>query len=285
MHRVLRLVFIPIAIISATSTAQQAPSAPSAATFEVASIRPTQKTLSDPMELRLLKNVGRNAHGSTFRLPNANIHLLIELAYDIFDEQIVGEPPWAMSKGYAITAKADGNRNFEQMRPMLQALLSDRFKLAFHKETRELPTFELALAKGGLNVTPSQTGSCVIIDPNGPRPPIGSKVCGGLRQGISEDGSAFIEGFDVPMTAFAQFLSDQLGRPVVDKTGLTGLYSFHLDFTPDDSASPIGDPGVVPTQHPLLATALQEQLGARLKSAKNPVQVLVIDHLEPPTEN
>ena len=92
-------------------------------------------------------------------MPNAPVHLLIELAYNAKDFQIVGAPSWANSEGYDVTAKAEGNATFETMRPMLQSLLADRFKLRLHRETRDLPVYELVEAKGGLKIAPDRCGA------------------------------------------------------------------------------------------------------------------------------
>ncbi len=206
-------------------------------------------------------------------MPFIPLHLLIQLAYGATDFQIVGEPPWANSDGYDVTAKAEGNLNFEQMRPMLQSLLTDRFKLKFHRETKDLPVYELTVAKGGLKIAPGKDGNCVEVEPNGPRPPFGSKICGGVRTGMGS-----IEGFGVTMAKLAELLADRVGRTVIDKTGFIGTFNFRLVFTPDE-------PGPATADDPSLFAASQEQLGLQLKSTKGPVEVLVIDHVERPSEN
>jgi uncharacterized protein (TIGR03435 family) len=214
------------------------------------------------------------------------------VAYNVRDEQILGGLTWASSDGYVITAKAEGNPSFEQMRPMLQSLLVDRFNLKLRKEIRDLDAYELTVAKGGLKVAPSQIDSCVTFDRNGPPPPPGSKICGGTRYQI-EPGEARIEGFHVSMLQFAQELSDDLGRSIIDRTGLTGTYDIELDFAAEDRA-PMGgpmpaNPGTQATAAsspaPPLNSAIEEQLGLHLQSVRGPVEVLVIDHVERPSPN
>ncbi len=177
--------------------------------FEVASIkRNAGGAPVNSVELGLMRAIARGSRGGRFQVPNASLHLLIQLAYGVRDYQIVGEPSWAASDGFAITAKAEGNASFEQMRPMLQSLLADRFQFLVHRETRQLPVYELAAAKGGLKIAPSKAGSCVTLDPQGPAPGFGSKICGGERIGIGR-----MEGFGVTMPKLAPALSDRIGRP------------------------------------------------------------------------
>lgn len=243
--------------------------------FDVASIkRNAGGGPSNSVEIGLMRAIARASRGGRFHVPNASLHLLIQLAYDARDYQIVGEPSWAASDGYAVTAKAEGDVNFEQMRPMLQSLLADRFQFSFHRETRQLPVYELAAAKGGLRIAPAKAGSCVTRDPQGPTLPFGSKICGGERIGIGR-----IEGFGVTMPKLVELLSDRIGRTVIDRTSFRGAFDFQLDFAPEEAMG--SDPGTAPS----IFAALQEQLGMRLESAKGPVEVLVIDRVERPAEN
>jgi uncharacterized protein (TIGR03435 family) len=140
---------------------------------------------------------------------------------------------------------------------MLQSLLADRFKLRLHYETREQPIYELVVAKGGLKLKPL---------PPDQRPGGGRFVRGEIA----------LNGRSV--ATLAHFLTQFAGRSVVDKTSLAGNYDIDLKWTPDDQQ---GTPDAGPT----LFTALQEQLGLKLISAKGPVQVLVVDHAERPSEN
>jgi len=224
---------------------------------------------------------------------NVPLHLLIELAYDAKEYQIVGEPAWANSERFDVTAKTEDNASFEQMRPMLRSLLAERFRLALHGVTKELPVYELTAAKGGLK---TEDASCVNRDPNGPPPPFGSKPCGGVRSAMFPGGSSRLEGFGVPMSKLVEVLADRIGRTVVDKTGFSGTFNFQLDFSSDDtgtnhkSAPPAaaGPERPIPgadARAPTIFAALQEQLGLRLLAGKGQVAVLVIDHVQRPSPN
>jgi len=273
------------------------------AKFDVASIKPASSACEagfcpptgrpDEVELHVLRDRARGSGHGTFHVRNVPLHLLIELAYNAKDYQIVGEPAWANSERYDVTAKTENNASFEQMRPMLRSMLAERFNLALHRDTKELPVYELTAAKGGLK---TQDASCVNRDPNGPLPPLGSKPCGGVRSAMFPAGSSRLEGFGVPMSKLVEVLADRIGRTVVDKTGFSGTFNFQLDFSPDDAAS---NPKTAPTaaagperpipgtnvQAPTIFTALQEQLGLRLQAGKGQVEVLVIDHVQRPSPN
>jgi uncharacterized protein (TIGR03435 family) len=264
------------------------------AKFDVASIKPGSSAgPPNEVELHVLRDrAGASGHG-TFHVRDLPLHLLIQLAYNARDYQIVGEPAWANSERYDVTAKTENNASFEQMRPMLRSLLAERFNLALHRDTKELPVYELTVAKGGLK---TQDASCVNRDPNGPPPPFGSKLCGGVRSAMFPAGSSRLEGFGVPMSKLVEVLADRIGRIVVDKTGFSGTFNFQLDFSPEDAASipkpaPTGAAGperpILGTnmQAPTIFAALQEQLGLRLQAVKGQVEVLVVDHVQRPSPN
>jgi uncharacterized protein (TIGR03435 family) len=264
------------------------------AKFDVASIKPTSSggPLNE-VDLGFLRAVARGSSHGTFHVPFAPLHLLIQLAYNAKDYQILGEPAWASSERYEVTAKTENNASFEQMRPMLRSLLAERFNLMLHKDTKELPVYELTAAKGGIK---TEDASCVNRDPNGPPLPLGSKVCGGVTSRMFPAGSSRLEGFGVPMSKLVEVLADRIGRTVVDKTGFSGTFNFQLDFSPDDAASnpksappaAAGPERPIPgtnVQAPTIFVALQEQLGLRMQAVKGQVEVLVIDHVQRPSPN
>lgn len=256
------------------------------AKFDVASIKPASSACEasscpptgppGEVELHVLRDRARGSSHGTFHVRNVPLHLLIQLAYNAKDYQIVGELAWANSERYDVTAKTENNASFEQMRPMLRSLLAERFNLALHRATKELPVHELTAAKGGLK---TEDASCVNRDPNGPPPPLGSKPCGGVRSRMFPAGSSRLEGFGVPMSKLVEVLADRIGRTVVDKTGFSGTFNFQLDFSPDDAAS---NPK---SGSPTIFAALQEQLGLRLQAVKGQVEVLVIDHVQRSSPN
>jgi uncharacterized protein (TIGR03435 family) len=258
--------------------------------FQVASIKPNTGVGARGMGVRAQP-------GGRLTTLNAPLMMLIQNAYAVQASQVVGGPSWINSDGYDIEAKPERNTDREHMWLMLQSLLADRFKLALHRETRELPIYALTVTKGGLKPPPPKAGSCVTIDPNAPPPP-GTPLgfpCGKVGVMGSPSGLLQMQGGKVPMTELVRILAMVLGRPIADRTGVTGEFDVHLDFTPDESTMGLpgaggpGDPGGPPLAtdpgRPNIFAALHEQLGLNLSPAKGPVEVLVIDHVERPAAN
>lgn len=226
--------------------------------------------------------------GGRLTVENNPVTNLIQNAYGVRGNQIVGGPGWMDSDRFDIEARAEGSPAKDQLMLMLQVLLEDRFKLKVHRETRELPVFILTAAKGGVKLKPWQEGSCVTIDPFNPPapPPRGEeppKRCGNklvFPKGLNTEWVAT----KIDMTGLAGALAGAvLRRPVIDKTGFTGTFDINLEWTTDQNpaAGPDG-PGQASTDAtgPSVFTVLQDQLGLKLASAKGPVEVLVIDHVE-----
>ncbi len=204
---------------------------------------------------------------------------LVILAYRVHDFQVTGGPGWIASERYNIDAKTDGAPSFSQdyvtlQYRRLQTLLRDRFNLTIHRETKELPVYELTVAKGGPKL---QQPKCVQREA-GDFTIAPGKYCGLISGSMS---SGRLQAAGATMTFLANYLSNPLSRTVVDKTGITGEFDFQVTFTPDALTVPnaAADPGAD------FFTALQEQLGLKLESAKGPVEILVIDHVERPSEN
>jgi uncharacterized protein (TIGR03435 family) len=224
--------------------------------------------------------------GGRWSARNANLQMIILTAYGIQPYQLSGGPSWMESDGFDIEAKADGNASNAQMLLMLQSLLADRFKLAVHRETRELPVYDLTAAKGAFHPPPPKQGGCETLDPTAPPHP-GPMPCGMIRTGFS----GFLDGYNVEMSKVVYSLASVMGRPVIDRTGFTGTLDLHLKFTPDTSTQglPGGALGAAPADpdsaRPNVFEALQEQLGLKLTSSKGPVEVLIIDHVARPTAN
>ena len=165
---------------------------------------------------------------------------------------------------FDIDGKSDteGEPNLAQQREIIQRLLADRFGLRFHRETRALPVYALRLAKGGPKLAPA-------ADP-------GAKS---LEQSSGHDSERTLAYTSATIPYFILVEQFWCDRPLVDQTGLTGRYDFKLHYTSDEvhSTDPDAPPG--------LFTAVQEQLGLKFEPAKAPVEVLVIDHIEQPSEN
>ncbi len=186
---------------------------------------------------------------------------------------ITGLPAWADSETYDIEAKvaASDLAAFHkllpmQRNPMMLSILADRFHFAFHFETRTLPAYTLVVSKGGPRLKQVEPATLA----NGLKDPGGIDM---TRNQITATGAS--------MTPLLHVLQMQLGRPIVDRTGLTGNYDFTLKFAPIQSAATSEPDSAAPS----IFTAIQEQLGLKLQSVKAPVQVLVVDHIERPSGN
>jgi len=264
----------------------QTQSPPAHTGFEVASVK--QNTGSDGRAF-LQAVQGR------LIMTNLPLRRLILNAYDLQDYQLSGDPPWANSEHYDIQAKADGNPSAREMEgPMLQVLLEDRFKLTIHRETRQLPVYELAIGKVGAKLQLSKEGSCTPYSEDSP-PPTSTpgqprpNFCGfhtttdGLNRTLDGEGITMA----VLATALSRTYVSLLGRNVIDATGLTGAYDVHLKWAIDSLSAPAGPNAttLLDATGPSIFTALQEQLGLKLESTKGPVEVLVIDHVERPSAN
>lgn len=208
--------------------------------------------------------------GQGYVATNVPVKVMIKLMYHLNDRQVSGGPHWLDTDLYDVEAKADGPHNIDELHVMFQNLLVDRFKLQFHKETRMLHAFELLVDKSGAKVTENKSPEHfdIPIRPTG-RGKIGASHCS--------------------MTYFAWILSQMLDQPVIDQTGLRQYYDFKLEWTPepppDLGARGGADASLPPTNGPDLYTAIREELGLRLESHKGPVEVMIIDHIERPSEN
>jgi uncharacterized protein (TIGR03435 family) len=193
----------------------------------------------------------------------------VEQAYKIGEpNRILGAPDWAKNDIYDIDAKvaaedveAFGKLNEGDVSRMLQPLLAQRFQLKTHVEQREMPVYNLVVIKGGSKLKDAT-------------PEDASK--GGR---MVTNGRGKIDAANATLTGLPGFLTNEVGRPIVDKTGLTGKYDFTLDYVPAARAA------TDETGGPSVFTALEEQLGLKLEPAKEPMDVLVIDQIERPVEN
>jgi uncharacterized protein (TIGR03435 family) len=213
--------------------------------------------------------------------------------------RISGGPAWLSTERFDIEAKMDaatadalaklnpGQRVLAQQK-MLQTLLADRFKLTVHREARELLIYDLVVAKSGAKLQAAKPGDTYA---DGIKNPDGSLGGPGDMSGGVFDG--WITAQAVTIANLAGELTQMLGHPVTDKTGLMGAYDFKLRFTPDDrlqapgGAAPIERPALPSSDsdEPSLFAAIQEQLGLKLEAGKGPVEIIVIDHVERPSGN
>lgn len=219
-------------------------------------------------------------------MTNMSLRTLIVVAYGFQPYQIAGDPPWISTSNYDIQATASGNTSVNEMEgPMLRALLEDRFHLTTHRETRQLAAYELTLVKSASKLQPTKDGACVSYATDAPPPTAATQGAGvpfcGYPHNSSNGLNRALDGAGVSMAALATNLSRELRRPVIDKTGLTGIYDLHLRWTADGPAGPAQDDQALPS----IFTSLQEQLGLKLVSARGPAEVLIIDRIEKPSDN
>ncbi|HEV2135838.1 MAG TPA: TIGR03435 family protein [Terracidiphilus sp.] len=231
--------------------------------FDVAAIKPHPQGAS--------MNGGWRFTADSFSASNLTLKSLIFNAYDLkSDSQLRDLPKWGRTDEWDINAKIggeslqelqklDARQSYEEKRMMLRKLLATRFGLKIHRETKDLPIYELTVAKGGSKLAAAATSD----------------------KGSSWSwGNGRFDGTDVGADALAYSLSsvEEIGRLVVDKTGLKGKYDIKLNWTPEGNKETL-DSG------PSIFTALEEQLGLKLISAKGPVETIVVDHVERPTPN
>ena len=235
----------------------RAQSARNAPQFEVASIKPIGAA-SDGYSSSGIKT----GHG---RLDAVNVTLkrCIMGAYGIGPHELSGGPDWINSDRFLIAAKADQPIDDDgALMVMLQNLLVERFKLVIHRETRTMQAFVLEVGKNGPELEKAEGGPAETHTSSG-------------------KGNVSIDARNMDLPAFAQRLAREMELPVVNQTGLPGIYNFKLRWTPETSKGLTDGTA----EWPSIFTAIQEQLGLRLHAQKAPVEVLVIDHVEKPSEN
>jgi uncharacterized protein (TIGR03435 family) len=253
--------------------------------FEVASIKPAAP---DAQGMWI-----RPSPGGRLTITNMSLKELIVFAWRVQPYQVSGGPQWIDSARFDIVAKSENNATGDERQFMLRSLLADRFQLVTHSETKELPIYALVLArkdgKLGPNLTEAKEGGCTKPDfTQPPAPPEPGKPptlnCGQQMMSLRS-----LTAVAAPISQIVPMLARMLGRTIIDKTGVTGKYDIRLEWTPDESQTatlpPDAPKPAADSAGPSIFTALQEQLGLKLESQKGPVEVLVIDRAEKPTEN
>jgi uncharacterized protein (TIGR03435 family) len=250
--------------------------------FEVASVRPSA---TEGGRFTLTGGPGTD-DPARIRFTNVPLRIVLLRAYDYRNYQIMG-PDWLNTLRYDITAKLPDGTSQAEFQIMLRRLLITRFQMSSHVESKGLPIYALIAAKGGIKLKPVAKDAAA-------QPPEGELAA--VRPGEGKDGfpevslrspgivietrngQARVTAREVPMTKLADFLTGQAGRPVIDKTGLSGNYTFVLYFTPPGAAADGSEPDIF--------TAIQEQLGLRMEASRAPVERLMIDRMEKvPAEN
>ena len=232
--------------------------------FEVVTIKPAKP---DDQRKAIIVD------GRRLKIINQPLSQLISFAYGVQGKQVIGLPPWADSDKFDIDAEPDGEGmpNDKQWKGMIQKMMAERFKLTFHRDKKELPVYVLSVAKNGPKLNKSDG------DPNG-LPGLffrGRPGDLGVRNATMDDFTGLMQ-------------SVVLDRPVIDQTEIKGRWDFTLDWTPDESqfgGAKLPPPADNTNPPPNLYTAIQEQIGLKLDATKAPADVLIIDHVEKPSDN
>jgi uncharacterized protein (TIGR03435 family) len=268
----------------------QAQEPQASARFEVASIRVNRDSSDRPTLLRPMLQPGGRVlmRGQTVRD-------LIVTAYGVRQPQLFGGPTWAGSTSFDLEARSSSDTSADVARAMLRALLADRFSLTVHREQRELPVYVLTSSprngQPGSQLRPA-TGECMRPTPPDGLPPPPPSLPKGMMEAVPlmpgatvRCQSIFMPGHvsarAASLDALATELTNAIGRPVVNRTGLTGEFDIDLRYAAELNVVPDAQT----SNRPGVATALQEQLGLRLEASRAPVEVLVIDRVAMPTEN
>ena len=254
--------------------------------FDITSVRETERGAG-----QLNMGIVAPPHMCQFEASTVTLAILVQIAYNSGATfQVAGGPEWLNDRYFRVQGKCDHSvddalakltndqARFERLN-MIQAMLADRFHLKAHWETRTGSVYNLVIAKGGLKMKPTKAPTADADKPDGSSSAPSTASTGvqahGSRQGIEIDGEHF------NARAIGVMLSSQLHTPILDKTGLpvTNYYDYALQFSRDESGTP------EPDAYPSLFTALEEELGLKLEPGKGPVDTLVIDHVEAPSDN
>lgn len=268
------LVCVALGMAGGTAARAQEP-AVKLPSFDVVSVKPNN-TGSGSIRMSMSSD--------HFQLTNATVAMMIQNAYGLKPNLLFNLPPWATSQHFDVQGKViDPDMKLldkltaEQRRPMYQEFLKERFGLVCHMETKELPVFEMVVTKGGAKMAVEPPADPKAVEDKNQRLGRGGVMTNGDASGFH------MEAKGVKMATLANMLSGQTGRTVVDKTGLTGEYSFKLQWAPEEGTGRKADPAAEAL--PSIFTAVQEELGLRLVASKGDVETLVVDHLEMPSEN
>jgi uncharacterized protein (TIGR03435 family) len=253
---------------------------PGRSEFDVASVKPNGGTSG---EAYVQVVPGR------LRMQNIPVRNLIQLAYGVEGYQIYGGPTWIASDRFDIEAKAEGSPSTQKMQgAMLQALLEDRFKLAVHRETKQMPVYEIRLMNGSGKLQPSTAGNCIPYRPDAPPPAVSQagesrpNYCDYPHLGRKGQNRT-LDGKGISIAEMGKALARvELRRPVIDRSDLTGTFDIHLEWTPDSASGPANPE---PSDGLSIFTAMREQLGLRLDSGRDLAETIVVDRIEKPSGN
>jgi uncharacterized protein (TIGR03435 family) len=289
MRRAIILLAISITALAAFSRvqvrAQSASADAKALAFEVASVKPNKSGTRREMM--------SDQPGGRFTASNVTLHQLVLDAYQLQSFQLTGGPSWVASDRFDIEGKAgivvpDDFAGHNLLQLMLRSLLVERFKLAVHNESRELPVYALVMARSDGRMGPKLVRSsvdCAATSGRGNTPPVSrptntERPTCGMRTSPGN-----LTAGAVPVALLVNILGPLVNRPILNRTGLTGSFDIDLTWTPDQPLQrpPGADEPPVDPNGPSIFTAVQEQLGLKLESTTGPIDVVVIDSVQHPT--
>ena len=270
--RLFRVTVCPVLMVGVLLAQQARP------VFEVASVKPSHP----------------EAHGATIMHEfsngrvsvEANTYSLIQAAFGVRNDQLVGGPGWIFNDYYSVIAKAERPVGASEMWPMMVPLLEDRFHLKVHREKRPLPVYKLSVASGGLKL---REGACASWEERAPPPPPARGAtfalpCGRLTAYLIERGTGTeVVGGKISMSSLAEFLTSHFRHPAVDETGYKGTFDVDVKISSDEMWGRVpldSDPSGLPT-----VSGAMRELGIKLELVKGPVEMLVIDSIDRPTPN
>ncbi len=293
----MRSILVALTLLSGSAFAQ---------TFEVASIKPAAPQTDGRIMVRMGGDPGRVDYA------NVSLRDLVRQAYGVKDYQVVA-PDWMNSARFDVQAKVPPDTSQEQRNLMMQALLAERFGLKIHKESKEVPVYSLVVGKNGPKLKKTEEGQPGgdAVRPNVAAPPLpgggrgpGPGGPGMMRIMMQPGGKMRLNATGMELSTFAEMLSRQVGKPVFDNTGITGLYDIDVEFKPEEGMGmmrgmpmPMPKPGdsgggeahgpvLENVEAPSIFTAVQDQLGLKLEGKKGPIETIVVDYSEKvPTEN
>jgi uncharacterized protein (TIGR03435 family) len=304
----MRIVGTSLLVFASWAACAQTPEAP--LSFDVASLKPTATENTEGRVMRRMAGGPGSSDPGAYTFNNVTLKLLVEMAYNLKEYQVEG-PDWIDSTGYDLIAKMPPGTTKDQAARMMQTLLAERFKLVFHRETRQMPVFALVVGKGGSKLKEVEVPATPVGPPPGPPDGRGGgpRRMGsgpGVQMTIGPNGSR-MAGY-MTMAQFTDLLTRRLERPVLDETELKATYDVDITWMPDDmdpanarmaemaamAGAPPGGPGGRGGDAPrgaaepalTLAQALQEKLGLKLETRKSAAEILIIDHADrTPVEN
>jgi uncharacterized protein (TIGR03435 family) len=225
--------------------------------WEVVTVKPSDPNDNGYQRIRF--------HGQHVMLLDHTVEDILLIGFGVQKSQLAGEPSWVKTERWNVdgVSNVEGEPSMRQLQEMMQKILTERFSLKLHHEQQVMPVFALTVARGGQKLAPNTS------DPNG-----------WMDQQNSVSNGRDVEALkNTSMADLALILQFRVDRPVVDETGLKGRYDFKLQWTTDETREP------TPDAPPGLFTAIQEQIGLKLKPTKAPADVLVIDQMERPGAN